>query len=179
MHPTQALVTPSGDHTTEARRYDACQRCGDVPEGRSAYPLCLACAAPEPPLPGEEDTYQPSSSDVAGILRAAAHYLFRHGWIQGSYYDQTVSVFTPAACVVGAIATVCFGGPVEAPSQHFDAPGWAEYEAAISHLDVRLVLRHGTDVYSFNDAPGRTVDQVLAVLAEAADEWDHSHGGGA
>ena len=31
----------------------------------------------------------------ARTLRAAARYLTRHGWIQGNYYDQAATVFTP------------------------------------------------------------------------------------
>jgi hypothetical protein len=74
---------------------------------------------------------------------------------------------------------VCYGGPVEAPSQHFGAPGWAEFEAAVSYLDLFLCLRHGTDVYSFNDAPGRTRTEVVDALRQAADDWDQRHGGDA
>src|SRR5438105_3512078 len=33
----------------------------------------------------------------ASNLRAAALYLDRHGWIQACYYDQTATVFAPAA----------------------------------------------------------------------------------
>ena len=116
----------------------------------------------------------------ARTLRAAAFYLAGHGWIQGSYYDQAASWFTPAACVVGAIGMVCYGGPVEAPAQHFDQPGWAEFEAAVTYLDLFVSSRHGADsAYRFNDTPGRTMAQVVAALAGAADEWDRDHGGAA
>ncbi|GEM_PF-1606813 len=112
----------------------------------------------------------------ARALRAAALHLTRHGWVQGSYYDQTAAVFTPAACVVGAIGMVCYGGPVEAPAQHFDQPGWAEFEAAVTHLDRFVSAWHGADsAYGFNDEPGRNAQEVLDVLAEAADVWELLH----
>lgn len=111
----------------------------------------------------------------ARTLRAAAQYLVRHGWIQGCYYDPAATVFTPAACLVGAIAMVCYGGPVEAPAQHFDTPEWADFDAAVSVLDQYLVEVHGMDVYSFNDAPGRCATDVRAYLYFAADEWDRGH----
>ncbi|WP_449369304.1 DUF6197 family protein, partial [Actinoplanes awajinensis] len=70
-------------------------------------------------LPGDE-----SADTHSTVLRSAALYLERHGWIQGSYYDATSGVFTPPACTVGAIGMVCYGGPVDAPAQMFDDPHW-------------------------------------------------------
>lgn len=119
----------------------------------------------------------------ATTLRDAASYLARHGWVQGCYYDYTATVFTPAACVVGAIGIVCYGGPVDAPAQHFEAPGWAQFEAALAFLDLYLFNRYGSTVaptsYDFNDAKGRTADEVIGVLNAAADEWDRTYGGAA
>lgn len=121
---------------------------------------------------------QPTQNPVADpvttarTLRGAARYLARHGWCQGSYYDQTATCFTPAACVVGAIAIVCYGGPVDAPALHYTAPGFDAFEAAVSCLDGYLFLLHGSDVYSFNDADGRTADQVVGALREVADLID-------
>jgi hypothetical protein len=82
--------------------------------------------------------------------------------------------------MVGGIGMVCYGGPVEAPAQMFDAPGFAEFEAAITWLDVFLFTRYGFEsAYEFNDAKGRTATDVIRVLGEAADEWDRAHGGAA
>src|SRR2546423_3321258 len=77
----------------------------------------------------------------AVTLRDAALYLDRHGWIQGAYYDATAVVFTPAACMVGAIGMVCYGGPVEAPAQVFGQPGFEQVEAALARLDSHLTQR--------------------------------------
>jgi hypothetical protein len=105
---------------------------------------------------------------TARVLRSAATYLQRHGWIQGAYYDATSGSFTPAACMVGAIGMVCYGGPVDAPAQHFDNPGFLNFEAAVLHLDRFLLVEDSSESYEFNDAKGRTVDQVVDVLRKAA-----------
>jgi hypothetical protein len=103
------------------------------------------------------------------VLRSAALYLERHGWIQGAYYDATSGVFTPAACLVGAIGMVCYGGPVDAPAQHFDDPGFLDFEEAVLHLDRYLLVEDGSESYEFNDAKGRRVADVTHVLRQAAD----------
>jgi hypothetical protein len=126
---------------------------------------------------------QPTQTTVTGqmvtparTLRAAALYLSRHGWVQGSYYDQTATVFTPAACLVGAIAMVCYGGPVEAPAQHFDDPAFGDFEAAITHLDRYIGSRTDADcAYEFNDTPGRAASEVVDALGAAADVWELLH----
>lgn len=105
---------------------------------------------------------------VGFVLRSAALYLERHGWIQGAYYDGTTGVFTPPADVVGAIAMVCYGGPCEAPAQHFDDPGFLDFEEAVLHLDRYLLVEDGTESYEFNDARGRTREHITGVLRKAA-----------
>jgi hypothetical protein len=105
---------------------------------------------------------------AALVLRLAALYLHRHGWVQGAYYDMSASCFTPAADLVGAIAMVCYGGPVEAPAQHFDDPGFLDFEEAMLHLDRYLLVHDGSQAYEFNDAPGRRVEDVIGVLRQAA-----------
>jgi hypothetical protein len=130
------------------------------------------------------DTVTPkATSNVtpAQTLRAAARYLQLHGWIQGAYYDPTATVFTPAACVVGAIGMVCFGGPVDAPAQHFDDPGFPDFEAAVAFLDLYLVWRFRSNVtaYDFNDAWGREREAVLGMVYDAASEWDRRNSDGA
>ena len=113
-------------------------------------------------VPGE------APGNAAQILRSAATYLERHGWIQGAYYDPTATLFTPAADLVGAIAMVCYGGPCEAPAQHFNDPGFLDFEEAVLHLDRYLLVEDGSESYEFNDAPGRRVEDVLRVLRDAA-----------
>ena len=116
---------------------------------------------------------------VATTLRAAARYLERFGWCQGSYYDQTAIVFTPAACVVGAIAIVSYGGPVEAPAVMFDAPGYLEFDAAVSYVEHFVTVAFGRDIYGFNDDKTTTAVEVRGTLLLAASAWDNTHGGAA
>jgi hypothetical protein len=113
-------------------------------------------------IPGE------APGAAAPVLRNAALYLERHGWITGAYYDSTSQSFTPAACMVGAIGMVCYGGPVDAPAQHFDDPGFLDFEEAVLHLDRYLLAEDGSESYEFNDARGRRVEDVCRVLRDAA-----------
>jgi hypothetical protein len=110
---------------------------------------------------------------AAQVLRDAALYLERHGWIQGAYYDATSQTFTPAACMVGAIGMACYGGPVDAPAQHFDDPGFLDFEEAVLHLDRYLLAEDGSESYEFNDAKGRRAEDVTRVLWQAADTSAH------
>jgi len=105
---------------------------------------------------------------TARVLRSAATYLERHGWIQGAYYDATSGSFTPPACQVGAIGMVCYGGPVDAPTEHFNDPGFLNFEAAMLHLDRYLLAEDGSEAYEFNDAKGRRLEDVTHVLRDAA-----------
>jgi hypothetical protein len=105
---------------------------------------------------------------AARVLRSTALYLERYGWIQGAYYDTTSPTFTPAACLVGGIGMVCYGGPVDAPAQHFDDPGFLDFEEAVLHLDRYLLVEDGSESYEFNDARGRRLEDVTHVLRQAA-----------
>jgi hypothetical protein len=124
-------------------------------------------AGGQPLADSETDGEAPGTA--ASVLRSAAVYLERHGWIQGAYYDATSTAFTPAACTVGAIGMVCYGGPVDAPAQHFDDPGYLDFEEAVLHLDRYLLVEDGSESYEFNDAKGRQLADVLRVLRQAAD----------
>ena len=124
--------------------------------------------------PGTSDV----SDTVARTLRDTAWYLHRHGWVQGYFYDPSATVFTPAACLVGALGMVCYGGPVDAPALNYEDPGYAQFDAALSYLDVYLAGRwYAQNGYEFNDARGRTLAHVIAVLFEAATAWEHAADG--
>jgi hypothetical protein len=71
--------------------------------------------------------------------------------------------------MAGAVGMVCYGGPVEAPAQHFDDPGFLDFEEAVLHLDRYLLVEDGSESYEFNDAKGRRVEDVVLVLRQAAD----------
>lgn len=140
-----------------------CKQCGNALPWVKTWdePLCSDCVVIVP-VP------EPDGINVPDVLRSAALYLERHGWVQGSYYDPTATIFTPAADLVGAIAMVCYGGPCEAPSQHFTDPGFADFEAAVLHMDRWLLVMDGSEAYEFNDAKDRTSGQVIDALRKAA-----------
>jgi hypothetical protein len=50
----------------------------------------------------------PVSASPADVLRDAATYLQRHGWIQGRYCADTHSLY-PKTCVLGAINIAAHG----------------------------------------------------------------------
>ena len=180
-----ALVTSADSGTNDGR----CQRCGTS----GGYPYCersyngrWSCAdlagmdasdvdgsefrgldEPRSTCPVDLVT-ETDDGTTARVLRSAALYLERHGWIQGAYYDATTGLFTPPACLVGAIGMVCYGGPVDAPAQHFDNPGFLNFETAVLHLDRYLLVENGSESYEFNDARGRRLEDVTRVLRDAA-----------
>lgn len=95
---------------------------------------------------------------VAQDLRAAADILKRDGWTQGAYYDDT-----GCHCAMGAIATALNVISTE-PGDLTEAE-WERWSDDVDHLAKHL----GDDVDSWNDAPGRTADEVIAALHLAAD----------
>jgi hypothetical protein len=181
-----AATDSAGYGLTDAGRAalaDACQICG----APGCYPVCERSAngvrncAPAPcrdesDWPGGESpstcpvdlVTETDDETTARVLWDAATYLEQHGWIQGAYYDATSGSFTPPACLVGAIGMVCYGGPVDAPAQHFDDPGFLDFEAAVLHLDRYLLAENSSESYEFNDAKGRRLEDVTHVLRDAA-----------
>ncbi|MFI1995713.1 hypothetical protein [Actinoplanes sp. NPDC020271] len=137
-----------------------------VTRSNGHHPECCFVCDDEPlvtDLPADE-----SADTYPTVLQSAALYLERHGWIQGAYFDATARVFTPAACMVGAVGIVCYGGPVEAPAQMFEHDGYVDFEQAIAHLDGYLLAEAGCQSYDFNDTRGRTLDEVTHALRQAA-----------
>jgi hypothetical protein len=158
------LLNPVRFRAHIAAQLAATVRPADTTDVDGSYTLTDAghAALDEAPATGAPGTAAP-------VLRSAALYLERHGWIQGCYYDATSGSFTPPACLVGAIGMACYGGPVDAPAQHFDDPGFLDFEEAVLHLDRYLLVHDGSESYDFNDAKGRQVADVLHVLRQAAD----------
>jgi hypothetical protein len=118
----------------------------------------------------------------ADVLRRAADHIDRHGFNQGSYYDNPTGPH-PAACAAGGIAIASFGEPVPMP-EIGEYPGPELYSRALgwlqSYLDANLGTYRGEPigVYSWNDSPDTTGIDVTDMLRAAADAWDaHNHGG--
>jgi hypothetical protein len=90
--------------------------------------------------------------DEAGkILLDTADYIERHGWCQNVYQNGLGNV-----CIMGALSRIVHR-PVQLP------------EGRIMEILPRLTKYLGvTRVDSWNDAPGRTKEQVVDALRGAA-----------
>jgi hypothetical protein len=138
-------------------------------------------------------THHPLTSDLgtgmtpAELLRGAALYLTRHGWLQGDFFDLLAEAAFPPACSLGAINICAHGRPIlgsddTAEDAHTDAAIRAIRMFAAS-LDPEYAATAGTpygtsaiDVVSdWNDHDGRTLDDVITALTDAADDWDRTH----
>lgn len=101
------------------------------------------------------------SAQTAADLRAAAKLLVEKGWTQGYYAHDAAGNDTEANtkdavcfCALGALARV---RGVSFPSD-------------VDPMALALCRVIGTrDVDSWNDAPGRTAEEVIAALLAAAD----------
>jgi hypothetical protein len=116
------------------------------------------------------------ASSPADILRRAACYLLTHGWRQGGLYAG--SSHTPAACAIGAIGMAACGGRLAPTNPRGARP---TYRAAVTVLHTYLHRVTGgqyRSIGAWNDAPGRTAAEVIAALHAAADDYDHTAGGG-
>lgn len=104
------------------------------------------------------------SAETAAILDEAANVIRRNGLHAGWYYDED-SGKPPAESpvdVYGAINIVATGDPIGSESPH---NGTAEAFAARSALRRQI----GTPSAStWNDAPDRTAEDVIAALEAAA-----------
>ena len=88
------------------------------------------------------------------VLLAAADHIEAHGWTQGKWGHAG-----EPCCAEGAIVAV-----LEGRGTGVFGPLW---EAA---CDAKQLLRNvlPTQITSWNDAPGRTRDEVVRALREAA-----------
>lgn len=88
------------------------------------------------------------------LLAEAARLIERHGWIQRKYGKPETGF-----CMLGAVEEVWW------------STGSENRTASLEELDRAyglLKLRVPAGPVIFNDAPGRTKEEVLAVLREAA-----------
>jgi predicted RNA-binding Zn-ribbon protein involved in translation (DUF1610 family) len=84
-------------------------------------------------------------------------------------------VSTPAACLGGALAMVCYGRRVDAPISLADSgePGSDGFVAALNVLDGFVLEEMGfDDSFEYNDARGRSAEEVMTTLHMAADRYD-------
>jgi hypothetical protein len=140
-------------------------------------------------------THQPPTLDhdpgmtPADLLRGAAAYLRRYGWTQGEFYDllaDTDGPFPPA-CTSGAIITAAYGRCLATGICTLDGDEDPETVAAIAAMRVfaaYLDLEYTGNGYDtsaidvigdWNDHDGRTLDEVIDTLMDAANDWETAH----
>jgi hypothetical protein len=129
----------------------------------------------------------------ADTLRRAAAYIRQHGWHQGDMYALTHRLSndsTPPACAYGSIQMAVCGRPLAFYDGDDSRQVTHPLRVLAGHHDRTYYLTHiggpGSQdatsldmVTEWNDAPGRTAEEVITTLVAAADEWDHTHRGGA
>jgi hypothetical protein len=106
------------------------------------------------------------SAQVAADLRAAAEVLRRDGWQQGHYWDSV----TGCHCIFGAAANAVLPAAhsPEALLYGIDEAPWQRMRRATDFL-AAIVAKGYDGLDGWNDAPGRTADEVIAALLAAAD----------
>ncbi|MEV4283267.1 DUF6197 family protein [Actinoplanes xinjiangensis] len=125
----------------------------------------------------------------ADLLRGAALYLQHHGWTRHQFYDLTADTDGPfpPACTSGAIMTAATGRcPAngmctldDENSATIDVIRAMRVFAAWVDLEYSPTNGYGTSaidvIGDWNDYDGRTLDEVLETLTDAADNWDGIH----
>lgn len=108
------------------------------------------------------------------ILRGAKTVLERNGWHQGTFYDQAQhDTGVPRAqcrvCLMGAVYVAASGSPI--------TYGYGAAEA--QGLLTETLDRRGRweQVYDWNDAPGRTLAEVLELLDATIEDAEQRSGG--
>jgi hypothetical protein len=114
-------------------------------------------------------------TDPADILEAAADLLETKGWIQGGEYKAD------GPCGRGKRVAYCAIGAIREVVGFYDfAENHGGYEVGWGASTVALVRANGvagllcmgghgfTSVIRFNDAPGRTADEVIDLMKHTA-----------
>jgi hypothetical protein len=124
------------------------------------------------------------------LLRGAALYLKHHGWTQHQFYDLTADFNGPfpPACTSGAIMTaatgLCLANGMctldgDENPETLDAMRAMRLFAAWIDLEYIPNASYGTSaidvIGDWNDYDGRTLDEVIETLTDAADDWDGIH----
>jgi hypothetical protein len=146
-------------------------------------------ATHKPPTTAATDPMRPSV-----LLRGAAIYLGTHGWTQHQFYEllaDTADPFLPA-CASGAIMTAAHGCCPNLGWTSLHVEQSAEANAAILAMrvlaayvdpeytvDANAYCTSAIDVIGdWNDDQGRTLDEVIQTLMDAANDWETAHPNG-
>ncbi|WP_203739842.1 DUF6197 family protein [Actinoplanes cyaneus] len=118
----------------------------------------------------------------ADLLRGAALYLWLHGWMTGNFYDYASGDAFPRACTLGAINVAAYGRPIlhsdDDADQALTAASIRAMRTFAAYLDPDFdvnVISAIDVVGDWNDEKGRTCEDVVDALREAANDWDSIH----
>jgi hypothetical protein len=135
-------------------------------------------ATHEHPTP-RTDTTTVTPGDV---LRGAAAYLRRHGWIQGEIFDVLVTGPFPPACAIGAINMAAHGRCTltadddTTDPDDVDALTAMRIFAAYLDPDYDPWATSCIDVIGdYNDDRSRSADEVIDALRDAATDYEAMH----
>jgi hypothetical protein len=118
----------------------------------------------------------------ARVLRVAAAYLDRNGWIQRDMFADD-PVPEPAACAMGAITYAVTGRLINVFNRYsvaslreydvVDATAFALADDLCRSGRIPFVVDPVMEVECWNDAPGRTEVDVYQAMLWAADWYEH------
>ena len=123
----------------------------------------------------------------AVLLRGAADYLTRNGWIQGDFFDLVTEANYPPACSMGAINFCAHGRAILGSDDTAEDP---KTDAAIqamrvfaAHLNIDYTDPESVAfktsavdlIGDWNDDKGRTLAEVVEALHDAANDWETTH----
>lgn len=102
---------------------------------------------------------------TAKDLRDCADLIEKNGWTQGEFYKEVEGVEPPdcPVCSIGAIFTVVEGNPVGGGGE------WASIQRAMA-AKTAMYRQVDDNVIVWNDAPGRTAEEVISAFRACADE---------
>lgn len=115
---------------------------------------------------------EPLPLDLEDVLRQAAEVLEVNGWFRGDFYDTDWpgSSYEAPVCALGAIRVAAGEPPAFDNVVAKDAAAWLAEHVDPTAVDCTDVAAVAGLVGFWNDAPERTVDEVLTALREAADQ---------
>ncbi|MGK5681341.1 DUF6197 family protein [Actinoplanes sp. URMC 104] len=136
-------------------------------------------------------TTTPASDPMrpSALLHGAASYLKIHGWTQHQFYDMVADTKGPfpPACTSGAIMSAATGRRLRLGFATDAGDEAGERNAAMRALRVFAAwidleydpLSYSTSaidvVGDWNDYDGRTRDEVIETLTDAATHWETIH----
>jgi hypothetical protein len=129
-------------------------------------------------------TPAPDPLRPSALLRGAALYLNKYGWIKGDFFDLLTEQTFPPACALGAINICAHGRPIVNSDDLADdgltdaAISAARAFAAYLDSDYAAGVKDTSaiDIVSaYNDHKDTILAEVVDFLHQAANDWETTH----